>query len=215
MNRVPAFEIMAPEVIARLIRDLAFAQVVTQGADGFEASGVPLLLDEAEDGPWRLRGHLARSNPQARIGGAEVAALALFLGPHAYVSPSSYATKAETGKVVPTWNYIEVLAHGRLRLTDDAGRTLAAVTDLTDAHEADRDERWRVSDAPDGYVEGLARGIVSFELVVERIEAKAKLSQNKSEADRLGVIGDLTGRTGGAPEVARLMESGEFDRPDR
>ena len=215
VNRVPAFEVTDRAVIAGLIRALAFAQVVTYGAGGFAASSVPLLLDEPADGPWRLRGHVSRSNPQAAIGEGSVPAVALFLGPHAYVSPSAYPSKSETGKVVPTWNYVEVHAHGSLRLTDDADRTLAAVTDLTDAHEADRAEPWRVADAPDEYVAGLARGIVSFELVVDRVEAKAKLSQNKSAADRAGVVGDLAGGTGGAPEIARLMRSGAFGRPGR
>ena len=160
---------------------------------------MPLLLDEPEGGPWRLRGHVSRSNPQAKIGEASVPALALFIGPHAYVSPSAYPSKAETGRVVPTWNYVEVHVHGSLRLTDDADHTIAAVTDLTDVHEAGRSEPWRVADAPDDYVARLARGIVSFELVVDRVEAKAKLSQNKSEADRSGVVEDLDGRSGGAP----------------
>ena len=213
MNRVAAFEVTDDHTIAGLIRDLAFAQVVTHGRDGFVASSVPLLLDEPDDGPWILRGHMARSNPQARIGRAEVPALVLFVGPHAYVSPSTYATKAETGKVVPTWNYVEVDVHGTLRLTDDPGRTMAAVTDLTDVHETARTQPWQVADAPDGYVDGLARGIVSFEVVVDRVEAKAKLSQNKSEADQVGVIADLAERPGGASAIARLMGSGEFDRP--
>ena len=213
MNRVPAFEITDPDVIGGLIRDLAFAQVVTQGADGFVASSVPLLLDGPTGGPWRLRGHLARSNPQAKIGDASVAALVLFIGPHAYVSPSTYATKAETGRVVPTWNYVEVHLHGTMRLTDRADRTLAAVRDLTDAHEAHRGDPWRVADAPDGYVDGLARGIVAFEVEVERVEAKAKLSQNKPEADRTGVVEDLADGTGQGPEVARLMRSAALVRP--
>ena len=173
---------------------------------------MPLVLDEPSDGPWRLRGHLARANPQARAGDAPRPCLALFLGPQAYVSPSVYATKAETGRVVPTWNYVEVHVHGTFRLTDEAPTTLAVVTDLTDAHEADRAVPWRVTDAPDGYVEGLARGIVGFEIAVSRVEAKAKLSQNKSEPDRRGVIADLAGRPGGGA-VADLMASGEFDRP--
>jgi transcriptional regulator len=214
VNRVPAFEIADTEVIAGLIRSLAFAQVVTSGPDGFLASSVPLLLDEPEGGPWRLRGHVSRANPQAKLGGASVPALALFIGPHAYVSPSAYASKAETGRVVPTWNYVEVHVHGSLRLTDGVDHTIAAVTDLTDAHEAERSEPWRVADAPDDYVGRLARGIVSFELVVDHVEAKAKLSQNKSEADRSGVVDDLDGGSGGAPAIARLMRSGAFDPPD-
>jgi len=211
VHRVPAFEITDRGVIAGLIRSLAFAQVVTLGADGFLASSLPLLLDGPDDGPWRLRGHLARSNPQAGTAGSGVPALALFVGPHAYVSPSAYATKAETGKVVPTWNYVEVHVHGTFRLTDDPDATLGVVTDLTDVHEADRPEPWRVTDPPDGYVAGLARGIVGFELTVERVAAKAKLSQNKPRADRMGVIRDLADGRGGGPEVARLMGSGIFD----
>jgi len=211
VNRAPAFEVTDPEVIARLVRDLAFAQVVTVGGDGFAASSVPLLLDvPADDGPWRLRGHLARSNPQAGIVGA-VPVLALFVGPHAYVSPSAYPSKAETGRVVPTWNFVEVHAHGTFRLTDDPDTTLAAVTDLTDAHEAGRPEPWRVTDAPADYVSRLARGIVAFEIAVDRVEAKAKLSQNKSAADLRGVVGDLSDRPGGGAAVAGLMRSGAFD----
>jgi transcriptional regulator len=213
VNRVPAFEITDTAVIAGLIRSLAFAQVVTDGPGGLVASSVPLLLDEPEQGPWRLRGHVSRSNPQAKIGERSVPALALFIGPHAYVSPSVYASKAETGRVVPTWNYVEVHVHGTLRLTDDADHTLAAVTELTDVHESGRSAPWRVADAPDDYVTRLGRGIVSFELVADRVEAKAKLSQNKSEADRSGVVDDLAGRPGGAPAIADLMRSGAFDPP--
>jgi len=213
VHHVPAFDVTDPGTIARLIDDLALAQVVTHGPDGLVASTVPLVLDRPSDGPWRLRGHLARANPQARVGAATRPCLALFLGPQAYVSPSVYATKAETGKVVPTWNYVEVHVHGTFRLTDDPPVTLAVVTDLTDAHEAARPEPWHVTDAPDGYVEGVARGIVAFEIEVSHVEAKAKLSQNKSEADRRGVIDDLAGRPGGAA-VADLMASGEFDRPE-
>jgi transcriptional regulator len=215
VNRSPAFEVTDPGVIARLVRDLAFAQVVTTGDGGFAASSVPLLLDVPDHGrPWRLRGHLARTNPQAGIGAAGVPALALFVGPHAYVSPSAYPSKVETGRVVPTWNFVEVHAHGTFRLTDDAATTLAVVTDLTDVHEATRPEPWRVADAPDDYVKRLARGIVAFEIIVDRVEAKAKLSQNKSVADRRGVVEDLSARPGGGEAVAGLMRSGEFSPAD-
>ena len=215
MNRSPAFEVTDPEVIARLVHDLAFAQVVTTGEGGLMASSVPLLLDVPTGGrPWRLRGHLARSNPQAGIGTSVVPAMALFVGPHAYVSPSAYPSKAHTGRVVPTWNFVEVHAHGTFRLTDDPDVTLAAVTDLTDVHEASRPEPWRVADAPEDYVSRLVRAIVAFEIVVERAEAKAKLSQNKSAEDRRGVVEDLTTRPGGGAGVAELMRSDEFARDD-
>lgn len=216
MNRSPAFEIDDPGLIARLVHDLAFAQVVTSGEGGLVASSVPLLLEVPADGePWRLRGHLARSNPQAGFGAAEVPVLALFVGPHAYVSPSAYPSKAETGRVVPTWNFVEVHAHGSFRLTDDTAATLAVVTDLTDAQEAARPEPWRVSDVPEEYVSRMVRGIVAFEIVVDRVEAKAKLSQNKSEEDRRGVVADLATRPGGGAAVAELMRSEVFGRGDR
>ena len=215
MNRAPAFEVTNPGVIAGLVRDLAFAQVVTSGDGGLVASSVPLLLEvPGGDRPWRLRGHLARSNPQAGIGTAVVPALALFVGPHAYVSPSVYPSKVGTGRVVPTWNFVEVHAHGTFRLTDETDLTLAAVTDLTDVHEASRPESWRVADAPEDCVSRLVRGIVAFEIVVERVEAKAKLSQNKSAEDRRGVVEDLATRPGGGAGVAELMRSGRFERDD-
>jgi transcriptional regulator len=214
VNCVPAFEITDREVIARLVRDLAFAQVVTRFDDGFTATSLPLLLDApVGGGPWRLRGHLARSNPQARIGEVDLPAIALFVGPHAYVSPTSYPTRLETGKGVPTWNYVEVHVHGTFRLTDHPATTLEAVTELTDVHETGRSRPWSIGDAPDGYVSGLARGIVSFEIDVERVEAKAKLSQNKPAIDQAGVIDDLDGRAGPSGAVADLMRSGEFAQP--
>ncbi len=211
MHRVPAFEITDRTVIAGLVRDLAFAQLVTRVDDTFAATSLPLLLDAPTDtGPWILRGHLARANPQARIDAAEVPVIALFVGPHASVSPTAYPTWRETGKVVPTWNYVEVHVHGTFRLTDEPEATLAAVTELTDVHEATRPQPWSVADAADGYVAGLARGIVSFEIAVERVEAKAKLSQNKSTVDQAGVVDDLSGRDGSARAVADLMRSRRF-----
>jgi len=200
-----------PRFIARGYTYREIAQVVTLDAACGLASSLPLLLDEPDDGPWRLRGHMDRSNPQAGIARSEVPALALFVGPHSYVSPSAYATKAETGKLAPTWNYVEVHVHGTLRLIDDPYDNSAAITDLTDFSGADRPESWRVTDPPDRYVDGLPRGTVGFDLTVERVAAKAKLGQNKSPADRMGVIRDLADGRRGGPEVARLMGSGLLD----
>jgi transcriptional regulator len=211
VNRVPAFEITDREVVAHLIGELAFAQVVTRTDDGFAATSLPLLLDASDaDGSWRLRGHLARSNPQARIGTAALPVIALFIGPHAFVSPTAYPSRLRTGKGVPTWNYVEVHVHGTFRLTDDPDTTREVVADLTSVHEAGRPRPWSIAHAPEGYVDGLARGIVSFAIDVEHVEAKAKLSQNKPEIDQAGVIEDLDGAGGGAGEVADLMRSGRF-----
>lgn len=183
------------------IRDTRLATLVTLGSGGLEASHVPILLDEGE-GPWGvIRGHLARANPQWRRAATETQALAMFLGPDAYVTPSWYATKRETGKVVPTWNYLAIHAYGRIEFFEDAERLRDIVTSLTRRHEGKRAAPWAVSDAPEDYIRAQLRGIVGFRLPIERLEGKWKLSQNRTEADRQGVIEGLEGE-GGALEAA-------------
>ena len=189
------------------IRDTRLATLVTLGSEGLEASHVPILLDEGE-GPWgTIRGHLARANPQWRRAAIETPALAMFLGPDAYVTPSWYATKRETGKVVPTWNYLAIHAYGRIEFFEDAKRLRDIVTSLTRRHEGKRAAPWAVSDAPEDYIRAQLRGIVGFRLPIERLEGKWKLSQNRTEADRQGVIEGLEGE-GGALEavIARRMK---------
>jgi transcriptional regulator len=179
------------EVIHAAIRQAGLATLVTTGREGLDASHLPLLLDP-EPGPLgRLVGHVARANPQwsATPDGSE--ALAIFLGPDAYVTPSWYATKRETGRVVPTWNYVAIQAHGTVRFFHEPERLLELVTRLTDRHEQARPHPWRVSDAPPDYVEGLLQAIVGVELTVTRLEGKWKASQNRSEADRRGVAEGL------------------------
>lgn len=191
------------------IRDTRLATLVTLGGQGLEASHVPILLDEGE-GPWGvIRGHLARANPQWRRAAAGTPVLAIFLGPDAYVTPSWYATKRETGKVVPTWNYLAVHAYGRIEFFEDAERLRGIVTGLTRRHESRREQPWAVSDAPEDYIRAQLRGIVGFQLPIERLEGKWKLSQNRSEADRQGVIEGLEGE-GGVLEaaIARRMNEG-------
>ena len=166
-----------PDVLHDAMRKIGFATLVTTG---LEANHLPMLL---QDGV--LRGHVARANPVWKAG--DGAALAIFLGPHAYVSPSWYPSKAVAGKAVPTWNYITVHARGALRWVQDADWLRAHVTALSDAHEAGRAEPWQVSDAPASYVDSLLRAIVGFELAIETLEGKYKLSQNRDAADRDGV----------------------------
>ncbi len=179
------------------------ATLVTLGADGLRASILPMLYEPA-DGPFgTLRGHLARGNPQWREWrepSSDVEALAIFDGPDAYVSPTWYEEKRLTGKVVPTWNYTTVHAHGPLVLHDDAGWLLAHVRRLVDRQEREREEPWSVDDPPAGSVETMVRAIVGVELRLTRLEAKAKLSQNRSLADVEGAIVGLT--TGSAMERA-------------
>src|ERR1700759_2025237 len=166
-----------PDVLAAAMRDIGFATLVTEGLD---ANHLPMLL---QDGV--LRGHVARANPVWKAG--EGTALAIFLGPHAYVSPNWYPSKAETGKAVPTWNYITVHARGRIRWVQDADWLRDHVTALSDTHESPRPEPWKVGDAPESFIDALLRAIVGFEIEIAQLDGKYKLTQNRSEADRAGV----------------------------
>jgi transcriptional regulator len=203
----PVFEEKDLSVLHDAIRRSGLATLVTLGAEGLEASHVPMLLD-AEPAPFgTLHGHIARANLQWRRAAAEVHALAMFLGPDAYVSPSWYPSKQQTGKVVPTWNYVAVHAYGPVRFYDDADHLLALVTNLTARHETPRAAPWAVTDAPEDYVRGLLGQIVGFEIPVARLEGKWKMSQNRPAQDRGGVVEGLAregGSTGAA--VAGLVE---------
>jgi transcriptional regulator len=155
------------------------------------ADPVPILFDPARGPAGTISGHLARADPQAAATADGGPVLVAVLGPDAYVSPSFYPSKRDTGRVVPTWNYVAVHAHGHIRLFDDPARLLAVVTALTERHEAGRAEPWKVSDAPEDFVRAQLKGIVGFEIEIERIEGKRKLSQNRTPADRDGVAGAL------------------------
>ena len=196
------------EVLHDAIRQARLGTLVTLGPDGLEASHVPMLIDPAPAPNGMLRGHVARANPQWRAPAKDVQALAMFLGPHAYITPSWYATKQQTGKVVPTWNYVAIHAYGPVTFFDDPERLRAIVTGLTQTHEKPRAEPWAVSDAPDEFVRAQLKGIVGFEIPIARIEGKWKMSQNRPAEDRGGVVEGL-GREGGETEavVAQLVSS--------
>jgi transcriptional regulator len=165
---------------------------------------VPMLLDQ-EPAPYgTLAGHLSRGNGQWRRADAGVPALAIFLGPEAYVSPSWSATKRQTGKVVPTWNYVAVHAYGELRFFEAAERLGALVTRLTEMHEAARTAPWAVADAPAEFIRSQLKGIVGFELPIARLEGKWKMSQNRPAEDRTGTIEGL--RREGGPDAAAVAE---------
>jgi transcriptional regulator len=191
------------DLLHDVIRNSGLATLVTSGTGGLDASHIPLLLEPTPAPLGRLVGHVARANPQWQATPAEGEALAIFLGPDAYVTPSWYATKRETGQVVPTWNYLAIHAHGRVRFFHDRERLLELVTRLTDRQEQRRAAPWKVSDAPAGYLETMLKKIVGVELTVERLEGKWKASQNRNQADRLGVAEGLE-REGHA-ELARLV----------
>ncbi len=159
---------------------------------GLEASHVPMLLD-ADAGPnGTLYGHLARANRQWERASPSELALAVFLGPDSYVSPGWYPSKAQTGKVVPTWNYVAIHAHGPVRFFDGASALHGLVSKLTARHENGRDQPWNVDDAPADFTQAQLKAIVGFALSIERLEGKWKMSQNRSAADRAGVVSALT-----------------------
>lgn len=184
---IPHFNRMDPDDVRPFVADVGTATWVTVGADGHpDATFLPVL--------WRgdtLVGHLARANHHWRrmVEGSD--GLAVVAGADSYVSPSWYATKREHGRVVPTWNYETVHLRGQVRVVDDPAWLLELVTALTDHHESPREEPWRVTDAPEDYVTKLLRAIVGVELRVDSVEAKAKLSQNRSAEDRAGVLAGL------------------------
>jgi transcriptional regulator len=185
------------ETLHDAMRAIGFATLITEGP---EANHLPMLLQEGANGHV-LRGHVARANPVWKKGDGP--ALAIFLGPHAYVSPNWYPSKAETGKAVPTWNYIAVHARGPIRWVEDADWLRTHVGALSAAHEAGRDVPWMISDAPIAYIDSMLRGIVGFELAIETLEGKYKLSQNREPADYAGAREGLMRE--GREDVARLM----------
>jgi len=182
------------------------ATLVTVDANGLDASHVPMLLDRSAGPLGTLYGHIAKPNPQWRAAAPDLLALAVFLGSDAYVTPSWYPTKQQTGKVVPTWNYVAIHAHGRVKFFDDEERLLGLVTRLTEAREAARPQPWAVSDAPAEFIRAHLKGIVGFELSIARLEGKWKMSQNRPAEDRAGVVQGLQG--GGEAAVAELVERG-------
>ncbi|VVO10298.1 FMN-binding negative transcriptional regulator [Pseudomonas fluorescens] len=163
------------------------AVLVTQGEQGLQASHLPLLLRPDQGPNGTLYGHFARANPQWKALQDGAQALVIFTGAEAYVSPGFYPSKAEHGKVVPTWNYVAVHAYGTAEVFTDADRLRNLVSALTDRHEAGRNNPWKVADAPADYIDGMLKAIVGFALPIQRLEGKRKLSQNRSTTDIAGV----------------------------
>ena len=187
---VPAHFAASEAEVGRLLAELTAVDLITAGPVGLQASFLPMLHDAA----GRLAGRSPGSQQPALAGARTGESLAIVRGPDAYVSPSWYPSKAEHGRVVPTWNYLTAHVYGRLVVHDDVEWLRALVTRLTEHHEARRTDaagRWAVSDAPPAFIDGQLRAIVGVELVISRIEAKAKLSQNRPAADQAGVLAGL------------------------
>jgi transcriptional regulator len=192
------------DVLHGAIRDFPMAQLVTFGETGLEATPLPLLLDLADGEQGALLGHVARANPQWKTADRSVEALAIFSGPDAYISPGWYETKRQTGKVVPTWNYVTIQVRGRISFVEEPQELLEIVRRLTELHENGRDAPWAVADAPADFIASQLRAIVGLRLEITEITGKWKMSQNRSEADRAGVIEGL--RAEGAPAADAVAD---------
>lgn len=192
---VPAHFAPPAEDVAALLRHPGAVDLVTVTADGPLATMLPMAWDEPGSRPGlgdhgALLGHVARNNPQWRTAIIGVS-MAIIRGPDAYITPGWYSTKREHGRVVPTWNYVTIHAYGRLVIHDDPAFCEANVRRLSELHESSRAQPWGVGDAPAAYIAGQLRAIVGLELLIDRLEAKSKLSQNRSAEDRDGVIEGL------------------------
>ncbi|RVU37944.1 FMN-binding negative transcriptional regulator [Hwanghaeella grinnelliae] len=199
-----AFEQKDPDLVFGLMSSLGVATAVSNGPEGMIASHVPVEIDREGGAKGIIRCHFAKPNLQPALiaEGAEV--LFIFQGPLAYVTPAWYPTKAETGKVVPTLNFAVVHAYGTGRAVEDPIAMRRHLTALTDHFEAEFPEPWKVSDAPDEYIDRMMKGITVVEVSLTRLEGKWKLSQNRSEGDRRGVTEGY--RTEGRADMQALME---------
>jgi transcriptional regulator len=209
MYQPPHFIETRQDVLHGLIRSHPLGLLISNGQDGPVANAIPFLLD-AEAGPnGRLRAHLAKANPQWRLlaDNPTSPVLVVFQGADAYVTPSWYETKRETGKVVPTWNYAIVQVRGMVRVIDDAEWIAQQISDLTLSQEGARETPWAVTDAPPTYIQSQIKGIIGLEIEIAEISGKWKVSQNRPVADRVGVAEGLEKETAGAPDMAGLVRS--------
>jgi transcriptional regulator len=209
MHRVPLFALDDLKAQHRLMRERPLALMVTTSIDGPVIDAIPFLLDASIGAKGALHAHIARANPQCAALLAARRATIVFQDVDAYVTPSWYPSKREGGRVVPTWNYGMVQVSGAARLIDDADWLRAHVDKITQSHEATRPAPWAVDDAPDDYLASMLRQIIGVEILIDKIEAKWKVSQNKPEADRRGVAHGLLQDGGPTNErMANLVENG-------
>jgi transcriptional regulator len=161
------------------------------GTSGLFASHIPMVLEQDGTPLGRLKGHIARANQQWRELSPSIEALAIFSGPQHYITPSWYPEKQLSAKVVPTWNYVVVHAYGHLKVIEDSQWLMTHLESLVKIHEAGSPVPWEIGDAPEDYIASQIKGIVGLEMVIERLEGKWKVSQNRSEQDRVGVAEGL------------------------
>lgn len=216
MYQPPHFREERLEAQHRLIQTHPLGLLVTAGARGLIANPIPFFLAPSASERGTLQAHLARANPQLEELVAETECLIVFQGPQDYVTPSWYETKRETGKVVPTWNYATVHAWGKPRLIESAAWLARHLDALTRHKEGERSAPWDVADAPPSYIAAQMKGIVGLEIDIERLEGKVKVSQNRPEGDRRGVLAGFREQGEGSQGMAALVaEYGhvEEDKP--
>jgi transcriptional regulator len=178
-----------PEVLQQLMQVHPLGLLITHDGQEVEANPIPWLLDpDPAGGPGILRAHVARANPVWQQARRDVDSLVVFQGPQAYISPNWYPSKAITHQEVPTWNYCMVQARGLLQVREDAAWVLDLITRLSDTHEKNQAQPWSVNDAPKAYIDKLLAAIVGIEIVLTSLTGKWKVSQNKKEVDRQGVV---------------------------
>jgi transcriptional regulator len=193
MYRPDAFRVDDVPRVHALMRARPFAALISNGAAGLYASHVPTVLkDEGSHGAIEF--HLARANPHWKELAVADEALMIFQGPEGYITPNWYPSKAQHGKVVPTWNFAVVHAYGRPEAIDDRGWLLQHVAELTAQQERDQPKPWAPSDAPDAFINAMVRGIVGFRFVVARLEGKWKMNQNREALDQDGSAKGLAER---------------------
>jgi transcriptional regulator len=199
----PAFREERLETLHALIRSHPLATLITAGSGGLIANLVPFTLADTT-GKGTLRAHIAKANDQVDALKAGAETLVVFHGPEAYITPYWYPSKKDHGRVVPTWNYVVVQVRGTPRVIDDAAWLRAQIGDLTSAQESRRSEPWKVTDAPQPFIEGQIKAIIGIEIPILNIEGKWKVSQNRSAADRQGVCEGLRDE-GLNEDMARLV----------
>jgi len=193
----PHFALTDLDEIVSVVEATGAVDLVTINQGGRPcATLLPVIWDRSDWSPDKgifgvLRMHMARANSQWESIGNCSPGLAILHGPQAYVSPSAYASKREHGRVVPTWNYVTIHFEGEIHVSHDDDQLRAHVGELTELHESEREHPWEVQDAPESYISGQLRGIVAITMQVTSLSAKAKLSQNRSIEDRMGVAEDL------------------------
>jgi transcriptional regulator len=206
MYQLPSFREDRVEVQHQLIRDHPLGVLITAGPGGLMASAIPFLIEKDGAKSGTLQAHIARVNPQRQELAAVGECLVIFQGLQGYVTPSWYATKRESGKVVPTWNYATVHAWGRPRLIDDTTWIRRQIDALTRQQEASSLTPWNVQDAPEEFIASQLGAIIGVEIPISRIEGKWKVSQNRSDADRAGVIAGFRGLGEQSRAMANLVE---------